>query len=95
MVILAIPTIRAINRVIKACGDCTRTYSLDEEQSEDKKDQKTKGKYKAVSYTPPSPTEHENTTFDLKTINSMTRNQEKLDNKIKFLEKDRESKNDE
>ena len=44
MVVLAIPTIRAINRVIETCGDCTRKYSLDEKYSEDQEDPETEGK---------------------------------------------------
>ena len=91
MVILAIPTIRAINRVIKACGDRTRTYTLEEEHSEDKKGWETDGKYKAVSYTPPSPAEHKDKDFISKPTNSMARFQEKLDNEINIL--DRESRN--
>ena len=62
-------------------------YSLDEKHSEDQEDLETEGKYKAVSYTPPSLTEHKDTKFDPKSINSMTRNQEKLNKRIKFLEK--------
>ena len=93
MVVLAIPAIRAINRVIKICGDGTQKYSLEEKYSQDQEDLETKGKYKAVSYTPPSLAEHKDTKFDPKPTNSMARIQEKLDKEIKFLEKDRESKN--
>ena len=46
MIILAIPALKAIKWVIKSCGDHTRTYSLDDEESEDKKERKTEGKYK-------------------------------------------------
>ena len=91
MIILAIPAIRAIRWVIKSCGDRTRTYSLDEEESEDKKEQKTEGKYKAVVYTP-SPAEHEDEDFDSKPTTTMARFQEKLDNEINIL--DRESRNE-
>ena len=94
IVILAIPTIRAINRVIKACGDHTKKYSLDKKHSKDQKDRETEGKYKAVSYTPQSLAEHKDTNFYPKPTNSMARFQEKLDNEINFLDKDRESKNE-
>ena len=90
MVILAIPAIRAIKRVIKVCGDRTRTYSLDEEQSEDKKEWKSEGKYKAAVYTP-SYAEHEDKDFHSKPPNTMARFEEKLDNEINIL--DRESRN--
>ena len=73
MVVLAIPAIRAINRVIKVCGDRTKKYSLDKKHSEDQEDLETEGKYKAVSYTPPSLPEHKDTEFDPKPTNSMAR----------------------
>ena len=44
MIILAIPAIKAIKWIVKSCGDCTRTYSIDEEEIEDKKEQKSEGK---------------------------------------------------
>ena len=94
MALLAIPAIRAIMKVIKVCNNCTEQYSLDTKISEDQEDLETEGKYKAVSYVPPSLTENKDMTFNPKTINSMTRNQERLDKEIKFLEKDKESKND-
>ena len=77
--------------MIKSYGDCTRTYSLDEEESEDKKERKTEGKYKAVVYTP-SPAEHEEKDFDSKPTTMMARFQKKLDNEISIL--DRESRNE-
>ena len=87
MVILAIPVIRAIRRVINVCGDRTRTYSPNEEQSEDKKEQKTEGKYSAVVYTP-SPAEHESKDPDSKPTNTMAKFQKKLDNEIDILYKE-------
>ena len=92
MVVLAIPATRAINRVIKACGDHTRKYAMDK-NTENQEDLETKGKYKAVSYITTSPAEHEATKFIPKPTNSMARIQEELDKKIKHLEKDRISKN--
>ena len=65
MIILAIPVINAIKWTVKSCGDCTRTYSNDEEEIEDKKEQKFEGKYKAVVYTP-SPVENDATYYNSK-----------------------------
>ena len=79
--------IRAIRRVINVCGDRTRTYSPNEEQSEDKKEQKTEGKYSAVVYTP-SPAEHESKDPNSKPINTMAKFQKKLDNEIDILYKE-------
>ena len=41
MVVLAIPAIRAINKVIKTCGDHTRKYSMEEKHSENQEDLET------------------------------------------------------
>ena len=87
MIILAIPAIKAIICIMKSCGDRTRTYSLDKEETKDKKEQKSKGKYKAVVYTP-SPVENDATYYDSKPTTSMARFQEKLDNEISILDKE-------
>ena len=72
MVVLAILAIKAINRVIKVCGNHTRKYSMDK-NSKNQEDPETKGKYKAISYTTTSPTEHEDMKFGPKPTNSMAR----------------------
>ena len=87
MIILAIPALKAIKWVIKSCGDCTRTYSLDKQESDDKKECKSEGKYKAVVYTP-SPAENEGKDYDSKPTTSMARFQDKLDNEITIRDKD-------
>ena len=85
----ACPRIGDISHTSEKGGDGTRTYSLDEEESKDKKERKTEGKYKAVVYTP-SPAENEGKDFDSKPTTTMARFQEKLDNEINIL--DRESR---
>ena len=91
MIILAIPALKAIKWVIKSYRDHTRTHSLDEEESEDKKEHKTEGKYKTVVYTP-SPAENEGKDYDSKPTTSMARFQDKLENEISIL--DKESRNE-
>ena len=87
MIILAIPVIKAIKWIIKSCGDRTRTYSIDKEEIEDKKERKSEGKYKAVVYTP-SPIENDGTYYNSKPTTSMARFQEKLNNEISILDKE-------
>ena len=89
MILLALPALRAIKWVIKSCGGHTRTHSLDEEESEDKKERKTEGKYKTVVYTPSPPTPAENQERDDDSIpsTSMARFQDKLENEISILTK--------
>ena len=82
MIILAIPVIKAIKWIIKSCGDRTRTYSIDEEEVEDKK--KPIGKYSAVMYTP-SPVETDAAGYDSKPSTSMAQLQEKLEHEINAL----------
>ena len=84
MIILAIPVIKAIQWIIKSCGDRTRTYSTDKEDVEDKK--KPNGKYSAVMYTP-SPVETYAAFYDSKPSTSIAQLQEKLENEINILTK--------
>ena len=86
MIILAIPALKAIKWVIKSC-DRTRTYSLDEEESEDKKEHKTEGKYKAVVYTP-SCAENEEKDYNSMPSTSMAGFQDKMENEISILAKE-------
>ena len=90
MIILAIPAIKVIKWIIKSCGDRTRTYSIDEEEVENKK--KPIGKYSAVMYTPSS-VETEATGYNFKSSTSMTMLQDKLEQEISVLTK--ESRKDE
>ena len=95
MILLALPALRAIKWVIKSCGGCTRAHSLDDEESEDKKEHKTKGKYKTVVYTPspPSPAENEGKDNDSIPSTSMARFQDKLENEISILTKESRNEN--
>ena len=90
MIILAILVIKAINWIIRSCGDRTRTYSIDEEEVEDKK--KPIGKYSAVMYTPSS-VETETAGYNSKPSTSMAKLQDILEQEINVLTK--ESRKDE
>ena len=95
MILLALPAQRAIKWVIKSCGGHTRTHSLDDEESEDKKERKTEEKYKTVVYTPspPSPAENKGRDDDSIPSTSMARFQDKLENEISILTKESRNEN--
>ena len=90
MIFLAIPAIKAIQWIRKSCGGRTRTYSINEEEVEDK--QKPIGKYSSIKYTPSSK-ETEDTDYGSMPSTSMAKFQDKLEHEISVLS--RESRKDE
>ena len=84
MAILAIPATKIIIRILKICRNPMDHYTVDT-KTEDHEDLDYKEKYQAKTSATPAMTEGKGD-FDSGNIISITRNQDKINKEIKFLE---------